>query len=102
VRHQVRPVHMVAQERHAELSLGRVLGTDEDAKTEGRDRESPRGGAVAAPPAYEPSDDGGHEPNATNPNYVVPHSRIYGFAIPMIIPTPTNHICDSTTLRFSD
>jgi hypothetical protein len=64
---------MVAQERHSELSLGRVLGTDKEANTEGSDHESPRGGAVAAPSADEPSDDGGHEPNATNPNYVVPH-----------------------------
>jgi hypothetical protein len=73
MRHQMRPVHMMAQERHSELPLGRVLGTNEEPEAEGADRKRPRDDAVAAPSAYEPSNYGGHEPNATNPNYVVPH-----------------------------
>src|SRR5262249_34918491 len=81
VRDQMRPVHIVAQDWHSELSLGRVLGTDEEAETEGNNRDRPRRDAVTAPAAYDPGDDGGHEPDATDPNIVVPHRGIYDFAL---------------------
>ena len=64
---------MVAQERHSEVSFGRVFGANEEPEAEGADRKRPRGDAVAAPSAYDPADDDGHEPNATSPTYVVPH-----------------------------
>src|SRR5262249_24928698 len=42
----MRPVHIVAQDWHSELSLGRVLGTDEEAETKGNNRDRPRRDAV--------------------------------------------------------
>jgi hypothetical protein len=91
---------MVAQERHSELSFGRVLGTNEEAQAEGADRKRPRGGAVAAPSAYEPRDCSGYEPDATNPHYIVPHRRIYDSALLRPVETPAStHICDFAGLR---
>ena len=64
------------------MSLRAVLRTNKDANTEGCDRDSADRNAVAAPTTYEPGDDAAHNPDAANPNYVVPHRRLRG-----LIPT---------------
>jgi len=63
--------------------MRRVLGTDEDAEAEHSDRESPGSGVVAAPMADEPRQHDGDEPDAADPDKVVPHD-----------------VCASTILRF--
>ena len=67
-------------ERHFEPSMRRVLGAHKKPKAESADCESPSRGVVAAPMADEPGEDEGDQPDATNPNNVMPHRRIYDFA----------------------
>ena len=78
------------QERHFEPSVRRVLGTDKEPNAESADRESPGRGVVAAPMADEPSENEGDEPDATNPHKVMPHRRIYDFALGASWPESTN------------
>jgi len=80
---QVWPMHVVTwEERHFESSLWAVLRTNKDANTERCNRDGADSNAVAAPTTYEPRDDAAHNPDAANPNYVVPHGRLCG-----LIPT---------------
>jgi hypothetical protein len=69
------------QERHFEPSVRRVLTTDKEPNAESANRESPSCGIVAAPMADEPSENEGDQPNATNPDKIMPHRRIYDFAL---------------------
>ena len=64
---------VTGQERHFEPSVGRVLGANKKPKAERANRKSPSRGVVATPMAEEPGEDEGDQPNATNPNKVVPH-----------------------------
>jgi hypothetical protein len=73
-------VVVTRQVRHFEPSVRRVLGTNEKPKAESADRESPSRGVVAAPMADEPGEDKSDEPDATNPQKVMPHRRINDFA----------------------
>ncbi len=73
-------VVVTRQERHFEPSMRRVLGAHKKPKAESADCESPSRGVVAAPMADEPGEDEGDQPDATNPNKVMPHRRIYDFA----------------------
>ena len=68
------------QVRHFEPSMRRVLGTNEKPKAESADRESPSRGVVAAPMADEPGENKSDQPDATNPQKVMPHRRINDFA----------------------
>ena len=74
------PVVVTRQERHFEPSMRRVLGASKKPEAESADCESPSRGVVAAPMADEPGEDEGDQPDATNPNKVMPHRRIYDFA----------------------
>jgi hypothetical protein len=56
--------------------VGRVLGANEKPKAESADRESPSRSVVAAPMADEPGKGEGDQPDATNPNQIMPHLRI--------------------------
>jgi len=67
------PVVVARQEWHFEPSMCCVLGANEKPNAESADRESPSCGVVAAPMAEWPGEDEGDQPNATNPNKVVPH-----------------------------
>ena len=78
------------QERHFEPSVRRVLGTDKEPNAESANRESPGCGVVAAPMADEPSEDEGDQPDATNPQKVMPHRRICDFALGASWPESTN------------
>jgi len=73
-------VVVTRQERHFEPSMRRVLGAYKKPKAESADRESPSRSVVAAPMADEPGEDEGDQPDAANPNKVMPHRRIYDFA----------------------
>jgi len=75
------PVVVTRQERHFEPSVRRVLGTDKEPNAESANRESPSRGVVAAPMADEPGEDEGNQPDATNPNKIMPPRRIYDFAL---------------------
>jgi hypothetical protein len=80
-RRVVHQMPMVTREkRYVETSLRAVLCTDQDAETEGNSHDRPSRNAVAAPAADQPSYRGGGEPDATHPNKVMPHRRIYDFA----------------------
>jgi hypothetical protein len=74
------PVVVTGQEWHFEPSVRRVLGANKEPKAESANRESPSRGIVAAPMADEPGENQGDQPDATNPNKVMPHRRIYDFA----------------------
>jgi hypothetical protein len=75
-------VVVTRQERHFEPSVRRVLGTDKEPNAESANRESPGRGVVAAPMADEPSENEGDQLDATNdPNKIMPHRRIYDFAL---------------------
>jgi hypothetical protein len=74
-------VVVTRQERHFEPSVRRVLGTDKEPNAESANRESPSCGIVAAPVADEPNENEGDQPDATNPNKIMPHRRIYDFAL---------------------
>jgi hypothetical protein len=74
------PVVVTRQERQFEPSKRRVLGAHKKPKAESADRESPSRGVIAAPMADEPGQDKSDEPDATNPQKVMPHRRIYDFA----------------------
>ena len=67
------PMVVARQERHFEPSVRRVLGTSKKPKAESADRESPSRSVVAAPMTEEPGEDEGDQPDATNPNKIVPH-----------------------------
>ena len=84
------PVGVTGQERHFEPSVRRVLGTDKEPNAESANRESPGRGVVAAPMADEPSKNDGDQPDATNPHKVMPHRRIYDFALGASCPESTN------------
>ena len=60
--------------------MGRVLGANKKPKAESADRESPSRSVVAAPMANEPGENEGDQPDATNPNQIMPHRRIRDFA----------------------
>jgi hypothetical protein len=64
---------LAGQEWHFEPSMRCVLGANKKPKAESADCESPSRSVVAAPTADEPAEDEGDQPNATNPNKVVPH-----------------------------
>jgi hypothetical protein len=66
-------VVVTRQERHIEPSMRRVLGANKKPEAESANRESPSRCVVAAPMADEPGEDEGDQPNATNPNKVMPH-----------------------------
>ena len=70
--------------------MRRVLGTNKEPKAESNNRESPSRGVVAAPMADEPGEDDGDQPDATNPHKVMPHRRIYDFALGASWPESTN------------
>ena len=84
------PVVVARQEWHFEPSMRCVLGANKKPKAESADRESPSRGVVAAPMADEPSEDEGDQPDATNPQKVMPHRRIYDFALGASWPESTN------------
>jgi hypothetical protein len=64
------------QERHFEPAVCSVLTTNKEPKTEGADRESPHRRFVAAPSADEPRAKDSDQPDATDPEKVVPHRRV--------------------------
>jgi hypothetical protein len=75
------PVVVTGQEWHFEPSVRRVLGANKEPKAESANRESPSRGIVAAPTADEPGEDQGDQPGTTNPDKVMPHRRIYDYAL---------------------
>jgi hypothetical protein len=75
---EVRTVHTVGYERYAEPSPGRILGTNKKPKTESADCERchPGGDAIAAQATDQPCGYRSHKPDATDQNYIVPHSAL--------------------------
>ena len=72
---------VTGQEWHFEPSVRRVLGANKEPKAESANRESPSRDIVAAPTADEPGEDQGDQPGTTNPDKVMPHRRIYDYAL---------------------
>jgi hypothetical protein len=83
-------VVVTRQERHFEPSMRRVLGAKKKTKAESGDRKSPSRGVIAAPTTDEPGEDDGDQPDATNPHKVMPHRRIWDFALGTSWPESTN------------
>jgi hypothetical protein len=70
------PVVVIRQERDFEPSVHGVLGTNKEPKAKGADGEGPHRGVIAAPTADEPSDNEGDQPDAADPQKVMPHRRV--------------------------
>jgi hypothetical protein len=64
------------QEWHFKPAVCGVLSTDKEPEAEGADRKSPRCCFVAAPTADEPRANERDQPDATDPEKVVPHRRV--------------------------
>jgi hypothetical protein len=70
------PVMVIRQEWYFEPSVRGVLGTNKEPKAEGADGEGPHRGVIAAPTADEPSDNEGDQPDAADPQKVMPHRHV--------------------------
>jgi hypothetical protein len=73
-------VVVTRQEWHFEPAVCGVLSANKEPEAEGADRKSPRRGFVAAPMADEPRDNEGDQPDATDPQKVMPHRRVSIFS----------------------
>jgi hypothetical protein len=73
-------VVVTRQERHLEPAVCCVLSPNKKPEAKGADRESPRRCFVAAPMADEPRANESDQPDATNPQKVVPHCFVSIFS----------------------
>jgi hypothetical protein len=73
-------VVVARQEWHFESSVCGVLSTNKEPEAESADRESPSRCFVAAPTVDEPRANESDQPDATNPQKVVPHCFVSIFS----------------------
>jgi hypothetical protein len=82
---------MARQEWHFEPAVCGVLNANKEPEAEGADRESPHRRFVAAPSADEPRANDSEQPDATDPEKVVPHRRVSIFS-PTFSPEKRVHV----------